>query len=78
MPLFFLAKLTSKCAYLCMELFLLLFTDVQCVLRCTVCVIRCLTLSLCMNVGHFFNMATIQENVTPLHSTALAMNAVRM
>ena len=28
--------------------------------------------------GHFFNMATIQENVTLLHSTALAMNAVRM
>ena len=31
-----------------------------------------------MYVGHFFNMATIQENVTLLHSTALAMNAVRM
>ena len=27
-------------------------------------------------VGHFFNMATIQENVTLLHSTVLAMNAV--
>ena len=30
------------------------------------------------HVGHFFNMATIQKNVTLLHSTALAMNAVRM
>ena len=30
------------------------------------------------NKGNFFNMATIQENVTPLHSTALAMNAVQM
>ena len=30
--LFFLAKLTSKWAYLCMELFLLWFTGVQCAL----------------------------------------------
>ena len=27
-------------------------------------------------MGHFFNMATIQENVTLLHSTALALNAI--
>ena len=26
--------------------------------------------------GHFFNKATIQENVTLLHSTALALNAI--
>ena len=25
-------------------------------------------------MGHFFNVATIPENVTLLHSTALAMN----
>ena len=29
-----------------------------------------------MYMGHFFNMATIQENVTLLHSTALALNAM--
>ena len=29
-----------------------------------------------LHLGHFFNMATIQENVTLLHSTALALNAI--
>ena len=32
-----------------------------------------LTVHLLKLRGHFFNMATIQENVTPLHSTALPM-----
>ena len=29
-------------------------------------------------MGHFFNMATIEENVTLSHSTVLVLNAVRM